>query len=164
MRTSPDLSHLAPDQRADIAQLIREFPDVLSTKLGLTHLIKYEIKVTDPAVIKLHPYKLSPPKMDAMREQINKLLEQKVIEPSTSAYSSPCFLIPKGDNKHRLVIDYRQLNKKVTPESVPVSYTHLDVYKRQKHVKVVFMFGVVWIVHMFVGTCVMHDVMCDAHV
>ena len=97
----PWLIPSCPDQRADITQIIREFPDVLSTRLGLTHLIEYEIKVIDPAVIKLHPYKLSPPKMDAMREQINKLLEQKVIEPSTAAYSSP------------------------------VSYTHLDVYKRQ---------------------------------
>ena len=64
------------------------------------------------------PYKLSPPKMEVMGNQINKLLEQGVIEPSTSSYSSPAFLVPKSNDKHRLVVDYRQLNKRIEFESI----------------------------------------------
>ena len=80
---------------------------VLTPKLGLTDLIEYKINLSDNKVIRLAPYKLSPPKMEVMRNQINKLLEQGVIEPSTSPYSSPVFLVPKSDDKHRLVVDYR---------------------------------------------------------
>ena len=108
--------------------LIKEFYTVLTPKLGQTNLIEYKINLSDNKVIRLPPYKLSPPKMEVMRNQINKLLEQGVIEPSTSPYSSPAFLVPKGHDKHRLVVDYRQLNKRIEFESIPpVSYTHLFV-------------------------------------
>ena len=105
-----ELSHLESRDRMRIHKLIKEFSSVLTPKLGLTKLIEYKINLSDQKVIRLPPYKLSPPKMEVMRNHINKLLEQGVIEPSTSPYSSPSFLVPKGHDKHRLVA---------------VSYTHL---------------------------------------
>ena len=95
------LSHLKGNERLRIQKLIREFSTVLTPKLGLTHLIEYKINLSDNKVIRLHPYKLSPPKMEIMRNHVNKLLDQHVIEPSTSPYSSPAFLVPKGTDKHR---------------------------------------------------------------
>ena len=68
--------------------------------------------------------KLSPPKMEIMRNQINKLLEQQVIESSTSPYSSPAFLVPKGTDKYRFVVDYRQLYKRIEFESIPLPDIH----------------------------------------
>ena len=62
--------------------------------------------------------------MEVMRNQINKLLEQGVIEPSTSSYSSHAFLVPKSNDKHRLVVDYRQLNKRIEFESIPLPDIH----------------------------------------
>lgn len=118
------LGHLQETDKKCIMKIIQEFPTVLTSKLGLTHLIEYKITLNDPTIVRLHPYKLPPPKMEIMRQQINKLLEQKVIEPSTSPYSSPAFLIPKSTDKHRLVIDYRQLNKKIEFESVPLPDIH----------------------------------------
>ena len=94
---------------------------------GLTHLIEYKINLSDSKVIRLHPYKLSQPKMEIMRNHINKLLDQHVIEPSTSPYSLPAFLVPKGTNKHRLVVDYRQLNKSIEFESIPLPDIHLSL-------------------------------------
>ena len=93
------LDHLESKDRLKIQKLIKEFSTVLTPKLGLTNLIEYKINLSDNKVIRLHPYKLSPPKMEIMRNQINKLLEQQVIEPSTSPYSSPAFLVPKGTDK-----------------------------------------------------------------
>ena len=55
--------------------------------------------------------------MAVLREKVQELLEQGVIEPSNSSYASPAFLVPKPRGKHRMVIDYRKLNA--------------DVYKRQ---------------------------------
>ena len=119
-----ELTHLESKDRLKIQKLINEFATVLTPKLGLTNLIEYKINLSDNKVIRLHPYKLSPPKMETMRNQINKLLEQEVIEPSTSPYSSPAFLVPKGHDKHRLVVDYRQLNKNIEFESIPLPDIH----------------------------------------
>ena len=119
-----ELSHLGSRDRLRMQKLIKEFSTVLTPKLGLTKLIEYKTNLSDHKVIRLPPYKLLPPKMEVMRNHINKLLEQGVIEASTSPYSSPSFLVPKGHDKHRLVVDYRQLNKRIEFESIPLPDIH----------------------------------------
>jgi hypothetical protein len=52
------------------------------------------------------------------------MLEQGIIRPSTSHYSSPIFLVPKGQGGFRPVVDYRTLNKKIKIESVPLPDIH----------------------------------------
>lgn len=118
------LGHLSHSEKRAIQELYEIFPEVLTPKLGLTHLIKYEIQLTDPTVVTLHPYRLAPPKMEILKHQIQELLQSGVIEPSTSPYSSPAFLVRKPGGKHRLVIDYRQLNQKMEIESVPLPDLH----------------------------------------
>ena len=51
----------------------------------------------------------------AVKKEILKMLEQDIIEYSSSPYTSPIVALQKKDRTVR-----------------PVSYTHLDVYKRQQ--------------------------------
>jgi len=81
-------------QKHRLNTLIQEYPDVLTSKLGLTNLLEYEIQLVDNKPVRLAPYRLAPPKMQYLRRHINQLLEDGVIEPSCSHYSSPKFLIP----------------------------------------------------------------------
>jgi hypothetical protein len=60
---------------------INQYPDVLTEKLGLTHLTEYEIQLLENTSVRLAPYRLDPPKMQSLREHINKLLRDGVIEP-----------------------------------------------------------------------------------
>ena len=55
---------------------------------------------------------------EAVRTEINKMIENDIIEISQSPYTSPIIAVPKKDGQVRLCLD-------------AVSYTHLDVYKRQ---------------------------------
>lgn len=59
-----------------------------------------------------------------MREHIEKLLREGVIEPSSSNYSSPMFLVPKSAGGYRTVVDFRVLNKRIAIESVLLPDTH----------------------------------------
>ena len=56
-----ELSHLGNRDRLRMQKLIKEFSTVLTPKLGLTKLIEYKINLSDQKVIRLPPYKLSPP-------------------------------------------------------------------------------------------------------
>jgi hypothetical protein len=119
-----DLSHLPDGQRQRLRQVIASFPEVLTDKLGLTHLLEYHIQVKDNKLVRSPPYKLAPPKMQFLREHIKQLLKDGVIEPSSSQYSSPMFLVPKRDQSYRAVVDYRALNKRIEIESVPLPDVH----------------------------------------
>lgn len=46
-----------------------------------------------------------------MKKQLQQLLEQGVIRPSTSPWGSPIIIVPKNDGTWRMCIDYRVLNK-----------------------------------------------------
>jgi hypothetical protein len=116
--------HLPPRQRKLLQDFCARFPDVLTKKLGVTKLIEYEIRLNDTRPVRSHPYQLAPPKMAILKEMIKELLENGVIEPSNSTYSSPAFLVPKPNGKSRMVIDYRKLNQKIEIDPVPLPVLH----------------------------------------
>jgi hypothetical protein len=120
----PDLSHLAGEHRRRLREVIARFPEVLTTRLGLTHLLEYNIRLTNTKPVRSPPFRLALPKMQFLREHLKCLLEDGVIEPSTSQYSSPVFLVPKPDQSYRAVVDYRRLNQCIEVESVPLPDIH----------------------------------------
>lgn len=129
------LAHLSPERRETIAALCDKFPDVLTKRLGLTNLLEYKIKIVSDKVVRSHPYKLAPPKMEIMREMVEQLLSDGVIEPSQSNFASPGFLVPKPGGKSRLVIDYRKVNSEcIEIDSVPLPDLHsaFDWFGRAK--------------------------------
>lgn len=116
----PDLSHLSAERADRVRNILAKFPQVLTKKLGRTNLINYDIELSDLKPVRSPPYPLAPPKMEICRGLVQQLLDDDVVEPSISNYASPCFAVPKPNNKHRLVVDYRKLNQKVQFESIPV--------------------------------------------
>ena len=57
--------------------------------------------------------------------QIEEMLKDGIIQPSRSPWNSPIWIVPKkadasGRKKFRMVIDYRQLNKKTISDAYPI--------------------------------------------
>lgn len=108
-----------PEARARIEGLINKYSNVFTNKIGKSLNMQYQIKLTSDEVINLKPYPLSPPRMKQVKEIIDELMSEGVIEPSTSPYSSPCFLVGEKENP-RLVINYAKLNKIVERVAFPL--------------------------------------------
>jgi hypothetical protein len=53
-------------------------------------------------------------------DEVRSMLEQGVIEPSTSPYTSPVVLVKKKDGQYRFCIDFRALNKVTVFDAEPI--------------------------------------------
>jgi hypothetical protein len=47
-------------------------------------------------------------------------VEKGVVRKSYSQYSRPAFLVPKPSGGHKMVVDYRLLNKKIVFDAFPM--------------------------------------------
>lgn len=74
------------------------------------------------------PYRLSPPKMTVLCQQLQDILDKGIIRHYASPYSSPVFLVPKREADFRPIVDYRALNKKIVLDSVPLPDIHSCLY------------------------------------
>ena len=119
-----EFEHLSSPQSNHLRTLVEEFDDVLTAELGQCTVTEYQIELIDTTPVRRPPYRLSPPKVHVLREKIQRMLQQGIIRPSTSNYSSPIFLVPKANGDFRPVIDYRYLNSKINIESVPLPDVH----------------------------------------
>ncbi|CAF1141810.1 unnamed protein product, partial [Brachionus calyciflorus] len=62
----------------------------------------------------LRPYRISIKEGEFIRKEIQSMLDNGIIEVSTSPWSAPVVLIPKKDGSKRFCVDYRKLNQKTT--------------------------------------------------
>ncbi|XP_047500268.1 uncharacterized protein LOC125046527 [Penaeus chinensis] len=74
----------------------------------------------DSGPVKQHPYRVNPTKGKQMKDEVRSMLENGIIEPSLSAWSSPCILVPKADGGIRFCTDFRKVNKLTRDDSYPI--------------------------------------------
>lgn len=117
------LDHLEEEKRQKIKSLLNGYPDIFAKDKFDVGRIRYEAPVSliEEKYVSKKPYRCSWPDQREIDGQIQKLLEHKLIEESSSPYASPVTLAYKREEgrKSRLCIDYRELNKVVIPESQP---------------------------------------------
>jgi hypothetical protein len=63
--------------------------------------------------------------LQILRDIVQDLLDKGVVKKSYSQYASPAFLVPKHHGGHRMVVDYRLLNKKVVFDAFPMPTVEL---------------------------------------
>ena len=85
-----------------------------------TNAALHDVIVGDALPIKQHPYRLNPLKLQNMRKEIQYMLENDIIEPSNSDWSSPCILVPKPDGTYRLCTDFTKVNSFTKTDSYPI--------------------------------------------
>ena len=58
----------------------------------------------------VRPYLYAPIMKTKIERQVNDMLQQGIIQKSTSSFASPVLLVKKKDQSWRFCVDYRQLN------------------------------------------------------
>lgn len=132
------LGHLERDDR-QVRNLLYRYKDIFRTdKTTLTSKMKHSIIVEVVSPIAKAPYRLPHSERKLLRHQINEMLDDKIIEHSTSPWSSPVIMAVKkteaGEPQYRLCIDYRGLNAVTIRDYFPLPRIQ-DVLEQLGHGK-----------------------------
>ena len=115
------LSHLTPPQNESLNNVIQEFRDLFPNVPSRTDKISHDVIIEEGSIpIKQPPYRLNLTKTQYLRGEVKYLLENDLIEPSNSNWSSPCILIPKPDGSYRMCTDYRKVNNITKSDTFPI--------------------------------------------
>ena len=113
-------NNLTQAQKQDLKKELEAFEETFSDKPGLTDKTIFSIPTGDSQPISLYPYRVPLKWRQKLDEEIDNLLKMGVIQPSTSAWTSPTVCVPKKDGTLRLCVDYRRLNSVTSDDVYPL--------------------------------------------
>jgi len=130
IQTQLRLAHLKEGEQ-EIRQICTEYVDVFKLpgdKLTATSAIEHYIPTpTIPAnrAITLRNYRIPEHHQPEVHDQIQQMLEDKIIQPSQSPWNFSILIVPKkldasGRRKWRICVDFRKLNDVTVGDSFPL--------------------------------------------
>jgi len=114
---------LPTDMAPEIALLLNTFKEVFQIPHGLPptrtqdHYIPLMPNTTP---VKVKPYRYPHSQKAEIERIVIEMLTEGIIQPSTSAFSSPVLLVKKKDGSWRFCTDYRALNAVTIKDSFPM--------------------------------------------
>lgn len=115
-------SSLSSNQKQQVASLITEYSDVFVSpdgKVGQTDLVEHYIDTGDWKPFKLPIKRIPIFKRAAVEVEVDKMLNQNIIEESNSPYNNPMCLVPKKDGSIRFCVDLRELKSRSRLDAYP---------------------------------------------
>jgi hypothetical protein len=115
------LDHLNAEEKKLLIGMCSDFSDIFylpGDRLSSTEAVQHSINVVPgTAPINTRQYRLLEAQKVEVNKQVQKLLQEGIIEESNSPWNSPILIITKkpdasGQQKFRIVVDYRKLNEK----------------------------------------------------
>ena len=111
---NPPHHELSKTIQHELDTLLQEYDSQFAkdeTSIGTTPLTSMTIDTGASNPISQKPYPIAMKHYQWVKEKKEKLLIAKVVCSSRSSWSAPIIVVPKGDGRKCLVIDYRTLNK-----------------------------------------------------
>ncbi|XP_078234835.1 uncharacterized protein LOC144583831 [Pogona vitticeps] len=111
---------LTQDQQQELKMLLSKYQQVFSNKPGIVKGVMHRIHTGDAPPQAVSPYRVTGPYRDKVRKELDEMLRENIIVPSSSPWSSPIVLVDKPDGSIRFYVDYRKLNRVTTPDAYPM--------------------------------------------
>jgi hypothetical protein len=120
---SLDLSLASQSLNPEMKELLLQFSEVFATPSGLPPSRSHDhaiplLEGSNP--VKVKPYRYPHSQKTQIELMVQEMLDQGIIQPSTSPFSSPVLLVKKKDGTWRFCTDYRALNTITVKDSFPI--------------------------------------------
>ncbi|CAC5395695.1 Retrovirus-related Pol polyprotein from transposon 297,Retrovirus-related Pol polyprotein from transposon 17.6 [Mytilus coruscus] len=116
--------NLDKDQSEKFKDLLMEYSNIFSKSsedIGLTDLVEHTIINTgNHPPVRQRPRRIPLARMKDAEAEIQKMVQQDIIEPSTSPWNSNIVLVKKSDDSWRFCIDFHSVNLLVLRPSYPL--------------------------------------------
>lgn len=127
---SADYSHVPTDVMTAFDALLHKYPTAFilpGSPLRRIHGIYHSINTGNAIPQYRRPYRMSPSELQGVRQQINDMLRQNIIQPSKSPWGAPAILVRRKDvngkpQPPRFVVDYRALNSVTKSDGFPLPH------------------------------------------
>lgn len=121
-------NHLNSEEEKAIQNVCKKYADIFhypDMSLTFTNQIKHNIRTKDEVPVYTKSYRYPHIHKEEVKNQISSMLDQGIIRPSQSPWSSPIWIVPKkpdasGKIKWRIVVDYRKVNEKTIDDKYPI--------------------------------------------
>jgi len=128
---------LAIEEAAQIQRFLEEELPKFDHIQGPTDLAEHVLRLKPGAQPTKHRYLPRNPAMQqVINEEVDKMLQAGVIEPSHSPWSSPVLLVKKPTGKYRFCIDLRKVNNATVKDAYPLPQVQA-ILDRLKEAKVI---------------------------
>ena len=108
-------------------EILNEYDDVVSKgshDIGNCKLVKHDIRLNNERLIKRKQSPRSAKENEWIKGQIDEMLNNRVIEPSTSPYAFNIVIVGKkdgaGEGMDRMCLNYAPLNEVIEKDSGPI--------------------------------------------
>ena len=103
-------SNLSSEQVTLLMNLVEEYSDIFAldaTELGSTNLVTHSIDTGDSPPIRQLVRRVPFALHMKIEQLIQEMMDQGVIQHSSSPWASPVVLVKKKDSSHHFCVDYR---------------------------------------------------------
>ena len=114
---------LSKEDYALAKNLIYSYSDIFARPgepLGRTDMVEHEILTGDHHPLRDKMRRYSPRQMEAIDKEVDKMIEQDVVVPSCSPWSSAIVVATKKDGTPRVCLDMRRLNNITKKDAYPL--------------------------------------------
>nr|GEX77406.1 putative reverse transcriptase domain-containing protein [Tanacetum cinerariifolium] len=112
------------EKRLEDIPVAKEFLDVFPEDipdLPPVHQVEFLINlILGTTLVARAPYRLAPSEMHELSNQLQELIDQGFIRPSTSPWGAHVLFFKKKDESFRMCIDYQELNKLTIKNRYPL--------------------------------------------
>ena len=114
---------LQPQEYQKLSSFLKRYEDIFAApdgKLGRTHIVEHTIDTGNSVPVRQRSWRLPFARRQVAEKEVECMLKEDVIQPSSSAWASPIVLVTKKDGSVRFCVDYRKLNGLTRKDAYPL--------------------------------------------